>query len=534
MRIINIISIFLLTTITIFGLEIGWIDNDIEKAYKEAKAQNKLIMVDVYTDWCSWCKELDKTTYTDKKVYYYAKSFVTLKVNPEKKGDKNAAEFSKKYEVNSYPTILFIDGDGNLLKRTVGYKNADDFLDEMKSAYFLKTLKEEEKKYNLGDYGNYKEYLKMLDEQGNFKKIVDVYNVISSKKLIKDSDVEEVTFLVGKAMLFLDNYNEAILYFDTIENSKNTESIFYWKAISYKTIAISKLKDYKSAEEYLKKFKEIKRNKENEEIYQEILAMIEEKKDGNIIWIQNDINKAFEDIRNSEKILMVDVYTDWCSWCKELDKNVYSNEDVKNEIKDFISLKLDGENENNLEFVTKYKINGYPTVIFFNSNGEILSLLEGYADYSDFICYIKEAKENNKFFKDVKEEFQNNNFKNGYEYINRSFKLKNYSDIINIYDKIKDTTVVTKKEEYSLNYIVGSVFFKNMDFEKTKLYLDKVEKEGEDGEYFWEAVYYKGASLFYLEGKEKAIEYVNSYKNVKKSETIEKALLYLIQVINKQ
>ena len=77
MRIINIISIFLLTTITIFGLEIGWIDNDIEKAYKEAKAQNKLIMVDVYTDWCSWCKELDKTTYTDKKVYYYAKSFVT-------------------------------------------------------------------------------------------------------------------------------------------------------------------------------------------------------------------------------------------------------------------------------------------------------------------------------------------------------------------------------------------------------------------------------------------------------------------------
>lgn len=73
-----------------------------------------------------------------------------------------------------------------------------------------------------------------------------------------------------------------------------------------------------------------------------------------------------------------------------------------------------------------------------------------------------------------------------------------------------------------------------MDFEKTKLYLDKVEKEGEDGEYFWEAVYYKGASLFYLEGKEKAIEYVNSYKNVKKSETIEKALLYLIQVINKQ
>lgn len=59
---------FILTSISwLSANEITW-EKEIESAFKKAKAENKIIIVDVYTDWCSWCTRLDETTYIDKEV----------------------------------------------------------------------------------------------------------------------------------------------------------------------------------------------------------------------------------------------------------------------------------------------------------------------------------------------------------------------------------------------------------------------------------------------------------------------------------
>jgi thiol-disulfide isomerase/thioredoxin len=95
---------------------------------KEAKAKNKPVMVDFYTDWCGWCKKLDRDTYADPEVANLAKKFVCVKVNGDKYSD-----LVSKYGVSGYPTILFLDAGGEKLDGIVGYVNADGMVSKMNS-----------------------------------------------------------------------------------------------------------------------------------------------------------------------------------------------------------------------------------------------------------------------------------------------------------------------------------------------------------------------------------------------------------------
>ena len=102
-----------------------------EKSYSDAvesaKKSNKLIMVDFYTDWCGWCKKLDADTYTDKKVIALSEQIVTVKVDAEKEG----VEQAKKYGVTGFPTILFLNTEGKLEGKIVGYQAAATFADSL-------------------------------------------------------------------------------------------------------------------------------------------------------------------------------------------------------------------------------------------------------------------------------------------------------------------------------------------------------------------------------------------------------------------
>ncbi len=91
-----------------------------------AKAQNKPIFLDVYTNWCGWCKRLDITTYQDPQVIKYLNTnFIPLKVNAES-GRGYAVKV--RYGVNSYPRLLFLDSDGKPLLTIKGYRDAKGLL----------------------------------------------------------------------------------------------------------------------------------------------------------------------------------------------------------------------------------------------------------------------------------------------------------------------------------------------------------------------------------------------------------------------
>lgn len=82
-----------------------------------------------------------------------------------------------------------------------------------------------------------------------------------------------------------------------------------------------------------------------------------------------------------EKMLLVDVYADWCAPCKRLEKEVFATPAAAAVINPaFVSIRIDGEKGEGPEFVEAHKVSGYPTVIVFDSNGEEIDRLFGYGD----------------------------------------------------------------------------------------------------------------------------------------------------------
>lgn len=114
--------------------ELKW--KPLEAGFAEAKRTNKKIMIDVYTDWCTWCKRLDRDVYGSADVAEYLdRQYVIIKLNAESKSkvvfDKTSyteAELAQALGVSGYPTIIFFDSNGEPLDKLGGYVPANEFL----------------------------------------------------------------------------------------------------------------------------------------------------------------------------------------------------------------------------------------------------------------------------------------------------------------------------------------------------------------------------------------------------------------------
>jgi len=124
MRKILIVSalLFLLST---SNSQIKFEKGSLTDVIVKAKSENKVLMVDVLTDWCVWCVELDIRVYSNPKVSEFANTNqINYKIDAEK---GEGVDFKTKYAVTAYPTILFLDSDGKEIDRIIGYYPAKDF-----------------------------------------------------------------------------------------------------------------------------------------------------------------------------------------------------------------------------------------------------------------------------------------------------------------------------------------------------------------------------------------------------------------------
>jgi len=98
----------------------------------EAKASNRVIFMDAYTTWCGPCKMMAKNVFTDETVGdFYNANFVNVKMDMEA---GEGVALASEYSVRAYPTLLFIDGDGAIVHRAVGYHEAAAFVELGKKA----------------------------------------------------------------------------------------------------------------------------------------------------------------------------------------------------------------------------------------------------------------------------------------------------------------------------------------------------------------------------------------------------------------
>jgi protein disulfide-isomerase len=116
---LSLLTVFALSTFASAAKE-GWLD-DLDKAKAQAKAENKKILLDFTgSDWCGWCKKLDKEVFSTQEFKdYAAKNLVLVELDFPKsfelpKATKEQNEkLMQKYKIQGFPTVVVLSSGGN-------------------------------------------------------------------------------------------------------------------------------------------------------------------------------------------------------------------------------------------------------------------------------------------------------------------------------------------------------------------------------------------------------------------------------------
>lgn len=161
--ILTLLCSALLATVYAQNRSIEFRDGTWQEITEQARKEKKMIFVDCYTSWCGPCKMLAKNIFTQDSVAdFYNGNFVCFQIDMEK---GEGPELAKKYSVAAFPTLLYIDAQGELKHCVVGYQQAGELIQNGRNALIgQNTLPDFQKRYEAGerDPEFVKEYIEVL------------------------------------------------------------------------------------------------------------------------------------------------------------------------------------------------------------------------------------------------------------------------------------------------------------------------------------------------------------------------------------
>lgn len=105
---------------------IQFFEGSFESAKAKAKAEGKLIFMDAYASWCGPCKMMKQNTFPDQKLgEFFNKKYVSVAYDMEV---GEGLELAAKYPVQAYPTLLFMNADGQVLRTELGYRDVPSLM----------------------------------------------------------------------------------------------------------------------------------------------------------------------------------------------------------------------------------------------------------------------------------------------------------------------------------------------------------------------------------------------------------------------
>lgn len=122
--ILLLFSTLISTTLTAQGIEFE--QGTFNEALQKAKNEKKILFMDSYTTWCGPCKMMSKEVFPQKEVGdFFNEHFVSIKIDMEK---GEGIDLRETYDVQSFPTLLFIDAEGKELTKIIGALYAEDLI----------------------------------------------------------------------------------------------------------------------------------------------------------------------------------------------------------------------------------------------------------------------------------------------------------------------------------------------------------------------------------------------------------------------
>ena len=98
---------------------------------QKAKAENKVIFFDAYASWCGPCKLMQKNVFTRPDVgEFFNKNFINVKMDMER---GEGRQLSQQFRLEAYPTLFFIEPSGKIVRKSIGYRSAEQLISLGKS-----------------------------------------------------------------------------------------------------------------------------------------------------------------------------------------------------------------------------------------------------------------------------------------------------------------------------------------------------------------------------------------------------------------
>tara|TARA_B100001996_G_scaffold307392_1_gene248764 strand:+ start:2723 stop:3745 length:1023 start_codon:yes stop_codon:yes gene_type:complete len=187
----------------IFGCnsqKLNWYKGSLEDAF--ALSDDKIIMIDFYTDWCAPCKLLDSDTFTNEEVIQYIdNNFIPIKINAE---SEYGMPLYEKFKGTGYPMIIFLDKEKNEIDRFYGFYPPNDFILKLNNILSGDhTFPDLLTKYKLGDNSSSTifELAKKYFSRGEYDDALQLYEKVLENKDLSYNMFHETNYSIGMIKL---------------------------------------------------------------------------------------------------------------------------------------------------------------------------------------------------------------------------------------------------------------------------------------------------------------------------------------------
>ena len=111
-----------------------------------------------------------------------------------------------------------------------------------------------------------------------------------------------------------------------------------------------------------------------------------------INFYEGSYDELIEHAKQQNKPYFIEFYTDWCAPCKRMERETFRSTRVASYVnQNYIAYRMDGDRFSTMDVAEKYDVQGFPTVLFFDSNSYPIGEITGFRDAGQFLVELRKT-----------------------------------------------------------------------------------------------------------------------------------------------